>query len=95
MDELEIERLGGLAGFGAPGGSIRSSGSVNMSDLSEDDRGVVEALFSRGAAAADAKPDEFVYRITRRSAAGVVSTVEVPASEVPAALRQSVRDELR
>jgi hypothetical protein len=94
VGRLQIERLGGLAGFG--GANLKSRGEVAMSDLSPADRQAVEALFAdkgkappvpRGAA------DMFRYRITRQTPSGP-ETIEVPEQAVPAALRDSVRDVL-
>jgi hypothetical protein len=97
MTVLKVERVGGFAGFGGPGSHIRSQGEIDSAALADADRARVEALFERGAAAAAgaASPvrDGFSYRITRQTAAGA-ETVEVPESVVPAAVAQSVRDEL-
>lgn len=97
MGELTIERVGGMAGFGLPGSRVRSLGRMAFEGLSPADQTAVEALFrSQGqlAAAAAAVPDGFRYRITRTAAAGA-ETVEAPEAAVPAALRDSVKDELR
>lgn len=96
MGELTIERVGGMAGFGLPGSRVRSLGRMAFEGLSPADQTAVEALFrSHGQlAAAAAVPDGFRYRITRTAAAGA-ETVEAPEAAVPAALRDSVKDELR
>jgi hypothetical protein len=95
MDELEIERLGGLGGFG--GGltpRVRSVGKVSLDALSDQDRGVVSKLFAAGGAPPKAgSPDEFRYRLTRTTDQGT-QTIEAPAHAIPAAVEQSVRDEL-
>jgi hypothetical protein len=99
VDRLQIERVGGVAGFGGP--HLKSRGEVALSDLSPADRQTVEDLFRnleknpecpekavpppRGAA------DFFSYCITRQTAAGA-QTIKVPENAVPAALRDSVRD---
>jgi len=94
VDRLEIERIGGLAGFGGP--HIKSRGEVAVSDLSPADRQTVDDLFNhpekvvqepRGAG------DVFRYRIMRHTAAGA-QTIELPENAVPAALRNSVKDVL-
>jgi hypothetical protein len=93
MTELKIERRGGLGGFGLPGSRVKSEGRLALDRLSGDDRRKVEQLFEARAAAVSPHADGFVYRITRRTAQGE-ETIEVPEAEVPAALVQSVRDEL-
>ena len=94
VNRLEIERIGGLAGFGGP--HLKSRGEVAVSDLSPADRQTVDDLFNhpekvvqepRGAG------DVFRYRIMRHTAAGA-QTIEVPENAVPAALRDSVKDVL-
>jgi hypothetical protein len=93
MDDLKIERFGGLAGMGLPGSRIKSRGQLAMSSLSAADRGAVEALFEGGARAEAPMPDAFRYRITRQTPKGP-KTIEVPEHRVPPALRNSVVDEL-
>lgn len=92
MATLEIERLGGFAGFGGPGSRLRSRGALRMEQLSPNDRQAVLALFAqppRGAA----QPDAFRYRLTLKDAQGT-RTVEVGEGAVPQAVRDAVRDEL-
>ena len=94
MERLQIERLGGIAGFGGP--HLKSRGEVRLSDLSPVDRQAVESLFAdpqQGMPAQPGEADAFRYRITRQTAAGP-QTIEVPGNAVPAALRDSVRDVL-
>jgi hypothetical protein len=90
---LEVERLGGLAGYGTEGSRLRSRGQVDVSTLSAEDRQTVEVLFS-DARAGSPRPDEFRYRLTRWTDKGPQS-VEVPENQVPAAVRDVVKDELR
>ncbi|MCY1127947.1 hypothetical protein OU426_13865 [Frigidibacter sp. RF13] len=89
---VDVERLGGFAGFGGPGARIRSHGTMALSELSADDRARLEALVTEESPPLP-MPDEFLYRITRQTEAGSV-TIEVPESRVPEALRACVRDEL-
>ena len=94
VDRLQIERIGGLAGFGGP--HLKSRGEFALSDLSPADRQALEELFSDPRKAAPAHPgeaDAFRYRITRQRAAGP-QTIELPGHAVPAALKDSVRDVL-
>lgn len=94
MDRLEIERLGGLAGFGGP--HLKSRGEMALSDLSPADRQTVDELFKQPDKAV-LEPlgagDVFRYRITRHTVEGA-QTIELPENAVPAALRESVRDVL-
>ena len=97
-DIVEIERLGGLAGFGGPAGRLRSVGRLDLAQLGPTERQAVEALLSGSAAApAAAVPDGFRYRLTRApgSPAGTgQASVEVPESAVPDVVRDAVHDEL-
>jgi hypothetical protein len=93
MDELKIERFGGLAGMGLPGSRIKSRGQVAVSSLSAADRTAIDALFAGKAKPEPALPDAFSYRITRHTAQGL-KTIEVPGHRVPLALQNSVVDEL-
>ena len=84
--------MGGLAGFGTAGSHLRSRGQLDVSTLSAEDRQAVELLFSKPPAN-PLRPDEFRYRLTRRIDRGP-ETVEVPESQVPAAVRSAVKDEI-
>ena len=93
MGELEIEKLGGVAGFG-PRSRIRSRGRVSYHALSNSDRAAVDKLFTAGGV--PSKPgtaDEFRYQITRHTDTGP-ETIEVAAHAIPEALANSVQDEL-
>ena len=92
-DRVTVERVGGFAGFGGPGSHLKSAGEVAMSALSAADRKAIEAMFRGPARAGAAKPDAFVYRITRR-VSGAVKTIEVGEEHVPAVLRKCVRSTL-
>ena len=92
-DELLVERVGGLAGFGIPGSRLRSTGTVVLSALSAEDLGKVEALFSGPIQSAQPAPDAFRYRLTKKTGARS-RTVEVPEEKVPLAIRNSVKDTL-
>jgi hypothetical protein len=93
MDELKIERFGGLAGMGLPGSRIKSRGQLAMSSLSAAERKAVEALFDDKAKPQAPMPDGFRYRITRHTPKGP-QTVEVAGHRVPLALQNSIVDEL-
>ena len=93
MDQLKIERVGGLAGFGLPGSHLKSKGEVSMSELSPSDRSALDALFDGKAKTAQPMPDGFRYRITRQTAKGP-QTIEIPEDHVPMVIRNSVKDEL-
>lgn len=88
---LNIERVGGYAGFGGP--HLKSAGSVDLASLPEHEQAAVDALFSQGWQAGPSSPDEFRYRLTRQTPTGE-HTVEVPASAVPGSIESAVKDEL-
>jgi hypothetical protein len=90
-DLVKVERIGGLVGFGGP--RLKSAGEVAMSALSAADHKAIEAMFRGAARAGAAKPDGFVYRITRYSG-GVMKTVEVSEERVPEAVRKCVTSTL-
>ena len=95
MDSVQVERFGGLGGFGLPGGRVRSVGECTLSDLSAADRDAVASLFRRPAGkrgSQDAR-DGFRYRLTLLSG-GRRRTVEVPEAAVPAAVRDCAVDRL-
>ncbi len=93
MQRLDVERLGGFAGFGNPGSRLRSRGTLENAGLSATDRQCVDALFAHPPSPAGAAIDGFRYRLTRHTEAGS-ETIEIPEQHVPAAVRQCVRDEL-
>ena len=72
---------------------MTSRGELVMAELSSADRDAVERLFRDQPRAAAPMPDGFRYRITRQDATHT-RTVEVVESDVPAVLRNCVRDEL-
>jgi hypothetical protein len=90
---LEIERLGGLAGFGTPSSHLRSRGQLDISTLSAEDRRAVQLLFSRPPPSSS-KPDELRDRLTRWTDKGPES-IEVPETQVPAAVRSAIKDQLQ
>ena len=90
--QLEVERLGGLAGFGTAASHLRSRGQLDISTLSAEDRQALELLFSKPPASS-LRADEFRDRLTRWTDKGQDS-VEVPESQVPPAVRSALKDEL-
>jgi hypothetical protein len=93
-NHVTIERVGGLAGFGAPASRVRSHGRVDLDRLSADDRAAVEALFSRYRATSPTpRPDAFRYKISRGSGASA-EAIEVPEEALPSAVTGAVKDEL-
>ena len=91
---VDVERLGGLGGFGLPGSRIRSHGQLTWTQLSDADRHAVEQLLARnGPSPAGKVADGFRYRITLHRG-GPPVTLEAAEDEVPAALRNCVSDEL-
>ena len=95
MGILFVERLGGLAGFGSPGGGIRSRGQIEFESLSKADQRTMEDLFlNRGPRPQSLVRDGFRYRITRTGKSGSES-IEVAEAQLPAAVAACVRDELK
>ncbi|MCX5959846.1 MAG: hypothetical protein NT053_08455 [Cyanobacteria bacterium] len=92
---IQVERLGGLAGFGGSHSHLRSRGTLKLDALSPDDRQAIDGLFQAPPIpkALSLKRDAFRYRITRETPTGSES-IEVPEQMVPESLRSSVRDEL-
>lgn len=94
MGMLNIEKVGGFAGFG-PRSHLRSRGQLLLETLSPDDRAVVERLLA-SKVAHEGNPlarDSFAYRITHETPSGS-QTIEVPEELVPAALKEAVKDTL-
>ena len=93
-DEVKIERVGGLGGFGLPGSRVKSEGRVNLKQLSQADREAIEKLFSAEHPRTLSSPDAFRYRLTRSSPGGD-RTVEVAEHQVPQAARDCVKETLK
>lgn len=93
MDRVQIERVGGFAGFGLPDSHLKSKGDVSVSDLSAADRKRLDDLFENKGQVPQSKPDAFRYIITRQTSSGE-QKIEVPEDLVPAKLRNSVKDTL-
>lgn len=92
MDKLEVERVGGLAGFGGP--HLRSRGVLDLESLSPADQAAVERLFAAGGAPPPpGAADMVTYRISRETAAGR-RTIEVAEDAAPAAVAACVQDTL-
>jgi len=90
---LEVERLGGLAGFGAGGSRIRSRGRCDLSTLPQQDRTIIDGLFGMPHQGTTAGGDRFGIRLTRRTSAGAQMAV-VPEAAVPLRVLACLRDEL-
>jgi hypothetical protein len=89
---LKIERLGGLAGFGAPGSRLRSQGEIDLATLPPADRQAIESLFA-SPPQAPPRPDELRYRLTRPGRQGPQS-IEVPEDRLPESVRSAVKEEV-
>ena len=94
MDRLDIERTGGLAGFGGPSAKIRSTGTLDLQRLSPSDRQAIEALFAGQSDSSSKSPDGFLYHLSRTTPGGT-RTVVVSEERVPDAVRDAVHDELK
>lgn len=96
-DRLEVERLGGLAGFGGPGAHLRSLGCLQGHELAAADREQLAALFAGTPAAPEphGAADGFRYRLALHRPGSVAPVViELPEAAVPPAVRDCVSDEL-
>jgi hypothetical protein len=92
VDRLQIERTGGLGGFGGP--HLKSSGEVALSNLPAAQRAAIESLFNRSdLAAPHGAGDVPVYHITRQTPSGT-QTIHVPENLAPDIVRNSVKDRL-
>jgi len=93
MARVDVERIGGFAGFGGPGSRLQSSGTLDTSALADADRDSIERLFASPAPSSAPNPDGYVYRLTRQTLSGS-QTVEVPEQRVPDAVRRVVKDRI-
>jgi hypothetical protein len=96
-DSVEVERFGGLGGFGLPGSRVRSRGVLRK--LNAADREQLELLFTskpsrQGAAASSG--DQFRYQLTlRRQDGSAAGQIELSEDAVPDLVRDCVREELQ
>ena len=93
MDDVKVERLGGLAGFGGATSRLRSSGHIRLEALSDADRNRLKGLFKAGPQMLTHGADGFTYRITWTGSAGV-KVLELAEGQVPAALVACVVDRI-
>lgn len=90
---IDVERFGGLAGYGMPGSRIRSRGYIMAKDLSVADQALLREIFLAPTEAPTWMRDAFRYHLTRQSDCGP-QTVVVAESMVPETIRDAVHDEL-
>ena len=90
---IDVERLGGLAGYGMPGSRLRSRGHIMADELNATDRTALSELFLRPIEAIAWVRDAFRYHLTRQSDCGP-QTVIVAEASVPDVIRSCVQDEL-
>lgn len=90
---IDVERFGGLAGYGMPGARIRSRGHILAQDLNPSDQALLREIFLSPSEPPTWARDAFRYHLTRQSDCGP-QTVIVAESMVPEAIRDSVHDEL-
>lgn len=91
--KIDVERLGGLAGFGLPGARLRSRCTILAKDLRPADQAILRGIFLTLPKGPDQKRDAFRYRLTRQRGAES-QTVVVAETEVPEAIRECLRDEI-
>jgi len=90
---IDIERYGGLAGYGMPGSRIRSRGYFMAQDLGAADQALLREIFLSPSEAPTWMRDAFRYHLTRQSDCGP-QTVVVAESMVPEVMRDALHDEL-
>lgn len=91
-ESIEVERIGGFAGYGLPGAHLRSRGLLVLATLSSAEQIAVNMLFCAPPACASSGCDTFRYQLTRQTLDGP-QTIVAPESEVPLAVQQCVHDE--
>lgn len=94
-DQLSVERIGGLGGFGLPGSHLKSRGQISSGALSQEDAHKLEALFE-GKLSINSESkvaDGFRYRITRKTGSDL-KTIELSEEQTPIAIRDCVKDSL-
>jgi hypothetical protein len=92
---IRIERLGGLAGMGAPQSAMRSFADIQLDHLAPADRHALQSVLERAPrkAAAGQRRDAFTYRITREGApAG--EAFEAQGEEIPQAVLDRIETRL-
>lgn len=90
---IDVERLGGLPGYGLPGSHLRSRGHILARDLGPCDQQTLHRLFMQPAEPPPLLRDGFIYHLTRQTDSGP-HTVAAAEAHVPDAIRDCVRDEI-
>lgn len=91
MDRLDVERLGGYAGFGGPGSHLKSKGTVDLKALPQADQDRIRELFRNPPSPTPSMPDAFCYRLTHHTGSGA-KTIEVAEQHLPQAVTNAVHD---
>lgn len=89
--KIEVERLGGQAGYGQPGARLRSRCLLQASDLSPADQAALREIFLHPTPTPPQERDAFRYSFTRQHDNGV-QTVVVAEKTVPQAILNCLRD---
>lgn len=90
---IDVERLGGLAGYGMPGGHLRSRCHVMAQGLSLADQVMLRDIFLHPVEALVQTRDAFRYSLTRQRH-NRLHTVVVAEAAVPESILNCLRDEL-
>lgn len=90
---IDVERLGGLAGYGMPGARLRSRGFIMAHGLNLADQARLQELFLHPIEALVQARDAFRYSLTRQRD-NRRHTVVVAEEAVPDAILNCLRDEL-
>lgn len=93
MAIVNVEKVGGLAGFGGARANIRSRGQIDTAALSPTEQKAVDSLFKARRKTARSKgADGFRFLISRTTDKGT-ETVERTEENVPPVIASCVKDE--
>ena len=90
---IEVERLGGLAGYGMPGARLRSRGHFMAHRLSPADQATLREIFLHPLQASAQARDAFRCSLTRQRD-NRQHTVVVAEEAVPESILDCLRDEI-
>lgn len=89
---IDVERLGGLVGYGMPGARLRSRGHLMAHGLSLADQATLQDLFLRPVQVLAQTRDGFRYSLTRQRD-NRPHTVVVAEAAIPESILNCLHDE--